>query len=154
MPLADQLTDWQLVKWRCVVVVSVLSAAERTQDLLSQYGLESNIVTAPRPCWHWSQPGRLEIRVASLSVGFSIPSQKIAAVTEEEIFGKRERRRTASGWKEGAALDGIAQLQLGDPVVLPALDAALAAVRMRNQKGLSWLASAPPEARQALAHCA
>ncbi|MDE0886617.1 MAG: transcription-repair coupling factor [Myxococcota bacterium] len=117
MPLADQLTDWQLEKWRCVVVVSVLSAAERTKDLLSQYGLESNIVTAPRPCWHWSQPGRLEIRVASLSVGFSIPSQKIAAVTEEEIFGKRERRRTASGWKEGAALDGIAQLQLGDPVV-------------------------------------
>jgi len=116
-PLADQLTDWLLDQWRCILVVSVLSAAERTKDLLGQYGIESTIVTDPRPCWHWSLPGRLEIRVASLSAGFAIPAQKIAAITEEEIFGKRERRRTASGWKEGAALDGIAQLQPGDPVV-------------------------------------
>ena len=116
-PLADQLAEWVLEKWRSVITVSVLSAAERLKDLLGQYGIEANIATDPRPCWHWSLPGRVEIRVTRLSAGFSIPAQKIAALTEEEVFGKREKRRKASDWKEGAALDGIAQLQPGDHVV-------------------------------------
>ncbi len=116
-PLADQLAEWVLDKWRCVIVVSVLSAAERLKDLLGQYGVEAGLATTPRACWHWSLPGRVEIRVATLSEGFAIPRQRLAVLTEEEVFGKRERRRTTRGWKEGAVLDGIAQLQPGDPVV-------------------------------------
>jgi transcription-repair coupling factor (superfamily II helicase) len=116
-PLADQLAHWALGKWRCVIAVSALSAAERLKDLLGQYGIEANLATDPRPCWHWSLPGHVEIRVTSLSEGFSIPAQKLAVLTEEEVFGKREKRRTATGWKEGAVLDGIAQLKPGDHVV-------------------------------------
>jgi transcription-repair coupling factor (superfamily II helicase) len=100
-----------------VIAVSALSAAERLKDLLGQYGIEANLATDPRPCWHWSLPGHVEIRVTSLSEGFSIPAQKLAVLTEEEVFGKREKRRTATGWKEGAVLDGIAQLKPGDHVV-------------------------------------
>ena len=116
-PLADQLARWTLEKWRSVVTVSVLSAADRLKDLLGQYGIDASIATDPRPCWHWSRPGRVEIRVTPLSAGFAIPGQKLAVLTEEEVFGKREKRRTAKGWKEGAALDGIAQLQPGDHLV-------------------------------------
>ena len=65
----------------------------------------------------WSLPGLVEIRVATLSVGFCIPAQKFAVLTEEEVFGKREKRRTTSRWKDGTALDGIAQLQPGDYLV-------------------------------------
>ena len=83
----------------------------------SKYGLESQVVTDPRPVWNWSLPGRIEIRVTSLSEGFTLPLQKLEVITEEEIFGKRERRRHRSTWKEGAAVEGIGQLQPGDPVV-------------------------------------
>ena len=40
-------------------------------------------------------------------------------MTEEEIFGAREKRhrRTAASWQEGASLDGVAQLENGDYVV-------------------------------------
>ena len=117
VPLADQLAGWSLDKWRCAITVTVLSAAERLKDLLSQYGIEATIATAPRPCWQWSHPGRVEIRVAPLSAGFAIPGQKLAVLTEEEVFGKREKRRTVRSWKEGTALDGIAQLQPGDYLV-------------------------------------
>ena len=116
-PLADQLAAWMLEKWRTVITVTVLSAADRLKDLLDQYGIEATIATDTRPCWHWSLPGRVEIRVASLSVGFTVPAQKFAVLTEEEVFGKREKRRTASRWKDGTALDGIAQLQPGDYLV-------------------------------------
>ena len=116
-PLADQLASWSQDKWRCAITVTVLSAAERLKDLLAQYGIEATIATAARPCWHWSLPGRVEIRVAPLSAGFAIPAQKLAVLTEEEVFGKREKRRTLRSWKEGAALDGIAQLQPGDHLV-------------------------------------
>ncbi len=116
-PLADQLADWVLDKWRCVISAGALSAAERLKDLLNQYGMEANIATDPRPCWHWSLPGRIEIRVTPLSAGFTIPEQKLAVISEEEIFGKRERRRRQASWQEGASLEGLAQLQPGDLLV-------------------------------------
>jgi transcription-repair coupling factor (superfamily II helicase) len=116
-PLADRIAEQVLEGWRTVVAVSALSSAERLKDLLSKYGLESSVVTDPRPCWHWSLPGRVEIRVSPLSEGFTIPMQKLAVVTEEEIFGKREKRRHRTSWKEGVAVEGIAQLQPGDFLV-------------------------------------
>ena len=116
-PLADLLASRVLDDWRVVITASALSAAERLKDLLSKYGLEAHVVTDPRPCWQWSQPGRIEIRVIGLSDGFEIPMQKLVVVTEEEIFGKRERRRHRTAFKEGVAVEGIAQLQPGDFLV-------------------------------------
>ena len=116
-PLADRLADRVLENWRSVLTTSTLSAAERLKDLLSKYGLDSQVVTDPRPVWHWSLPGRIEIRVTPLSEGFTVPLQKLEVITEEEIFGKREKRRHRMAWKEGAAVEGIGQLQPGDPVV-------------------------------------
>ena len=63
-PLADRLADQLLDGWRVTIVVSALSAAERLIDLLGEYGLEANVATDPRPLWHWSGPGRVEVRVA------------------------------------------------------------------------------------------
>ncbi len=116
-PLADELADWLLEHWRVVITVASLSAAERLKDLLSQYGIQSSTIGDPRPVWRWSLPGRLEIRIAPLSEGFSLPLARLAVVTEEEIFGKRERRRQRSGWREGAAVEGLGQLAPGDHLV-------------------------------------
>jgi len=116
-PLADRLADRVLEGWRTVITTSALSAAERLKDLLDKYGLESTVATDPRPFWHWSLPGRIEIRVTTLSEGFAIPIQKLDVITEEEIFGKRERRRHRTTWKEGAAVEGIGQLMPGDHLV-------------------------------------
>jgi len=116
-PLADRLADWVLENWRVVITVSALSAAERLVDLLSQYGIESNIASEPRECWHWSLPGRVEVRVTSLTAGVALPIQQFAVVTEEEIFGKREKRRKRASWKEGQAVEGLSQLEPGDHLV-------------------------------------
>ena len=97
---------------------SSLSHAERLRTLLAEYGIEARAATEPRPVWRWSAPGRVEVRVAPLSEGFALPLEKLAVVTEEEIFGPREKqRRRAARWPDGAAIDALAQLAPGDYLV-------------------------------------
>jgi len=116
-PLADRLAEWKLERWRVVVTVASLSAAERLKDLLAQYSIAANTQSDPRPVWHWAKTAHVEIRVAHFSEGFALPMERLAVVTEEEIFGKRERRRKRSSWQDGRPVEGLAQLAPGDPLV-------------------------------------
>jgi transcription-repair coupling factor (superfamily II helicase) len=116
-PLADAARGWLAERWRVVIAASSLSSAERVRTLLGDYDVDSQIATDPRPVWHWSMPGRLEVRVLELSDGFVWPEQGLVVLTEEEIFGIRHRKRARPGWREGQQLDGIAQLAPGDFLV-------------------------------------
>jgi len=117
-PLVDALAAWLAERWRIVLACPALSGAERLQHLLSEYGLETRVAHDDRPIWRWSTPGRVEIRVAACSEGFALPGEKLALVTEEEIFGPREPRRRRRGeWPESGAVEGLAQLASGDHLV-------------------------------------
>ena len=52
-----------------------------------------------------------------LGAGFRLPDEKIAVVTEEEIFGQRVRRRGLSAARAKALLSTLAELKEGDFVV-------------------------------------
>ena len=116
-PLVDKLALWVSARSRVVLTCSVLSSAERLRALLAEYGLEARVANNRRPVWRWSAPGRVEVRVADMSEGFELPDEGLVVVGEEEIFGKREKRHTRKTWQEGAAIDGLAQLQPGDFLV-------------------------------------
>jgi len=116
-PLVDVLAEWIREQRRIVLACTVLSAAERLRALLGDYGIEARLANDPRPCWRWSAPGRVEVRVATLHEGFELPLEGLVVVTEEEIFGPRRKRHRRVSWEEGAALDGIAQLAPGDYLV-------------------------------------
>jgi transcription-repair coupling factor (superfamily II helicase) len=117
LPLAEQLALWCSDRRRVVIAAHALSGAERLVDLLSRYGLAARLASRPAPAWSWSEPGRIEVRVAALSEGFVLPIEGLAVVTEEEIFGPRERHRSRSDFRAGAALVALAQLAPGDPLV-------------------------------------
>ena len=59
------------------------------------------------------------MRTAALEGGFVLPREKLALVTEEEIFGPRARRRRArsGAWPGSSALESLAQLAPGDFLV-------------------------------------
>jgi transcription-repair coupling factor (superfamily II helicase) len=116
-PLADQLGLWMVGRWRVTIACHSQSAAERLRSLLNGYGIEPKLVNDPRPLWRWSAPGRVELRVARLSAGATLPGEQRALLTEEEIFGQRERSRRKKDWKEGSAVDGLGQLTPGDFLV-------------------------------------
>jgi len=103
---------------RCVLSVSSPSHARRLSELLSDYGIDAQLGKRGRPCWRWSLPGRVEIRTAPISEGFDLPMEGLAVVTEEVIFGPREKsRRARARWPEGAAVEALGQLSAGDFLV-------------------------------------
>jgi len=116
-PLMDQLWEWCQEGWRVMLSAPSLSGVERLRTLLREYGLETRLAREPKPCWEWSAPGRVEVRVATLSEGFTLPSEGLAVITEEEIFGPREKRRRSAKWREGLAIEALAQLSPGDHLV-------------------------------------
>jgi transcription-repair coupling factor (superfamily II helicase) len=117
VPLMDQLWEWSQEGWRVMLSAPALSGVERLRTLLREYGLETRLAREPKPCWDWSEPGRVEVRGATLSEGFTLPLEGLAVVTEEEIFGPREKRRRTEKWREGAAIEALAQLAPGDHLV-------------------------------------
>jgi len=117
-PLAERIEGWRDARYRTVLTAASLSHAERLRALLADYGVDARVETEPRPCWRWSGPGRVEIRTAPLSEGFSLPHERLAVVTEEEIFGPRAKRRRASpAWPGSAAVESLGQLSPGDYLV-------------------------------------
>jgi transcription-repair coupling factor (superfamily II helicase) len=117
-PLVKRLAEWKRERFRVVLAASSLSHAERLRTLLSEYGVEARSATDPRPVWRWSGTGRVEVRAMPLSEGFTLPVENLAVVTEEEIFGPREKtRRRPSAWPTGAAVETLGQLSPGDYLV-------------------------------------
>jgi transcription-repair coupling factor (superfamily II helicase) len=117
-PLVDQIDVWREERQRIVLAAPSLSHAERLRALLSDYGVDARSSNDPRPAWRWSSPGRVEVRAMPLSSGFSLPLEGLVVVTEDEIFGHREKkRRAASRWPDGASVEALGQLSLGDYLV-------------------------------------
>ena len=116
-PLVQALARWRAAGLRVVLTASTLSAATRLHALLEEYGVSASLAREPAPVWRWSAPGALEVRVGEVSEGFVLRDEGLVVVTEEEIFGPREKRRHAGSWREGAALEALGQLTPGDALV-------------------------------------
>ena len=61
--------------------------------------------------------GRLVLRDGRVSEGFRFPALKFITVSDEEIFGKKVRRRKPRFASEGYFLKSFGELKEGDPVV-------------------------------------
>jgi transcription-repair coupling factor (superfamily II helicase) len=117
-PLARRIAHWREQRYRVVLATPSLSHAERLRSLLSDYDVDARVATEPRPVWRWGGVARVEIRATPLSAGFTLPGERLAVVTEEEIFGPREKtRRRSDGGPVGAAIEALGQLSTGDYLV-------------------------------------
>ncbi|MBE0502588.1 MAG: transcription-repair coupling factor [Desulfuromonadales bacterium] len=113
--LAVRLKEWQREKWRVLLVCHQRGQAERLCDLLAPYGRPPEIF--PEVRLKDLKAGELFLCLGDLSAGFRLADEKIAVVTEEEIFGQRAHRRGLASAKARALLDSLAELKSGDYVV-------------------------------------
>ncbi len=116
-PLVRALASWRAEGLTIALAAASLSGAERLRTLLGEYQLEAELARTPAPLWEWSAPGVVTVRVMDLSAGFVLRDEGLVALTEEELFGPRERQRRATSFREAAALDALAEIAPGDLLV-------------------------------------
>jgi transcription-repair coupling factor (superfamily II helicase) len=112
-PLADWIWQHKRDGYRVLVICRTKSQAERTASLLAPYGLQfdrregapagSDPVTA--------------LCLGRVGAGFVWPAERLAVVTEDEIFGVRRARRTPPAGKLRAQLLNLQELKQGDLIV-------------------------------------
>ncbi|MBE0597938.1 MAG: transcription-repair coupling factor [Desulfuromonadales bacterium] len=113
--LADRLKDWQRDGWRVILACHQRGQAERLLDLLAPYPLAPGFDPQGSP--QAVRPGEIRLLLGELGSGFRLPDERLAVVTEEEIFGRRVRRRGAAEARARALLSSLAELKEGDYVV-------------------------------------
>jgi transcription-repair coupling factor (superfamily II helicase) len=110
---AGQLRQWQEDGWRTLVVCHQQGQAERLLDLLEPEGVRP--VFDPGASLKNLRGKDLVVALGELPDGFRLPDERIAVITEEEIFGQRVRRRPRKDVR--ALLSSLAELKEGDFVV-------------------------------------
>jgi transcription-repair coupling factor (superfamily II helicase) len=113
--LAERFRHWQQAGWRVLLACHQRGQAERLADLLEPHGIRLPMLEKGLPAL--VRPGDAALTIGELSRGFRLPDEKIAVITEEEIFGSRVRRRGLTEARAKALLSSLAELREGDFVV-------------------------------------
>ena len=118
-PLVERLQGWLKNDWRCLVVCHQQTQAERLQELFAPYGIPCRLIIGyPDEQSQAEGAGTLLISIGELSRGFRIPEARLAVIAEEELFGKRTRRKSGiSTLRTKQILASLAELKPGDAMV-------------------------------------
>ncbi len=119
-PMADRIREWT----REGFLVCYLCAGEeerlRMSHLLEDYALPMTHAQAPffgELCAPRGAQGRLVLCEGKIAGGFALPGLRLVVAGEEEIFGKKARRRRPARAREGWFLQSFGELNEGDFVV-------------------------------------
>ncbi len=114
-PVVEQFRAWRDEGIRSHLVCHHKEQARRLVDLLGGYGLDA--LASDLPLGSESHEAlAVKVLVGGLDRGFLWPKERLAVVCEEEIFGKRVRRRARKP-VSGIFLNSFQDLHAGDFVV-------------------------------------
>jgi transcription-repair coupling factor (superfamily II helicase) len=116
-PLVEQLSAWIEEQRRVILVCHQKSQAERLHELLSHYELPLAVSERDFPAELGRRDRRVDILTGDISRGFRLSEEKLAVITEEEIFGPRIKRRGLSEARKKQILTSLAELRPGDCMV-------------------------------------
>lgn len=114
-PLVRRFLDWREENVRSFLVCRQKEGARRLADLMGGYGVETLLSVLPFGEESFDAP-EVKILAGDLERGFYWPAERLAVVTEEEVFGRRPRRQARKA-VSGLFLDSFQSLQAGDYVV-------------------------------------
>ncbi|MBT0651749.1 transcription-repair coupling factor [Geomobilimonas luticola] len=116
-PLVAHLNDWLAERQRVVMVCHQRGQAQRLYELLAPYGLPLDIAERPFPREVQRRDGKVAILVGEISRGFRFREDGVTVIAEEEIFGRRVKRRGLSEARKKQLLTSLAELKPGDHMV-------------------------------------
>jgi len=121
MPLAKRTREWLDSGFRVVFTARTEAQARRLYKVLGSYDVKADKPQGlSRERLAEKSSGKVEIWIGGLGSGFVLPSEALALVTEEEVFGSRAHRRAPKRRRRAdraAFLEDLRQLAVGDYVV-------------------------------------
>ncbi|HEY6874583.1 MAG TPA: transcription-repair coupling factor [Geobacteraceae bacterium] len=116
-PLVDRISGWLAQQWRVIISCHQRGQAERLYELLAHYRLPLAISERNFPAERARRDNRVEILTGEICRGFRLPGEGLVVIAEEEIFGKRIKRRGVSEARRKQILTSLAELKPGDYMV-------------------------------------
>ena len=117
-PLAKRISTWLKGDFRVFLTAHNAGQAERTIELLEGYGIGASIRSAEEVLANAAHSaGGVGIVTGSLSSGFRLPASGLAIVSEEDIFGKRHKRRAPGRGRLESFLARLEDLSDGEAIV-------------------------------------
>uniref|UniRef100_A0A831UDW8 Transcription-repair-coupling factor n=1 Tax=Geobacter metallireducens TaxID=28232 RepID=A0A831UDW8_GEOME len=116
-PLVARLNGWLEERQRVIIACHQRGQAQRLYELLSHYPLPLNISDRPFPAERERDDGKVDVVIGDLSRGFRLPEGKLIVIAEEEIFGRRQKRRGVSELRKKQIMTSLAELKPGDHMV-------------------------------------
>ena len=118
-PLSGTLRDWLDAGERIVIACHQLPQAERLKDLMTPYRLPCSISETGFQdlLLRSASSTSISILIGDISRGFRLSDSRLILIAEEELFGKRVKRRGVSEVRKKQLLASLAELKPGDYMV-------------------------------------
>ena len=117
-PLSHNLREWLNYGQRVLIVCHQRPQAERLLELLAPYGLSCTISEASfSETIATPNSTNVTLLMGDISRGFRLTDARLVLIAEEELFGKRVRRRGISEVRKKQILSSLAELKPGDFMV-------------------------------------
>jgi transcription-repair coupling factor (superfamily II helicase) len=115
MPLLKaELERWKKAKYAVAFLAPNEERAKKLQSVLEDYEIDA----VPLDGQMMLMPGKFQIIQGDLNTGFELPMQKLAVITEEELFKKRVKKPIRRQKLSNAErIKSYSELQVGDYVV-------------------------------------
>lgn len=112
--LKGEIERWKKGNYSVVFLGPDEERVKKLQRVLEDYEIEAFFVQDKQPLLQ----GKIQIQEGSLHSGFELTTQKLAVITEEELFNKRTKKKTRRQKLSNAErIKSYSELKVGDYVV-------------------------------------
>ncbi|AUI72568.1 transcription-repair coupling factor [Companilactobacillus alimentarius] len=113
MPLLkSEVERWQKQDYTVLLAISNEKRIKAISNTLTDFGIKATLTTKEKVVENQTQ-----IMNASLSSGFEMPEEKLAVITEKELFNKQPKKRRYQTLANAERLKSYNELKPGDYVV-------------------------------------
>ncbi len=119
-PFVQQLEKMRDAGWRTVIAFHQNSQAERLRELISTYGLcpPSLVADGLPQAIAMTSSHPIVFALGEVSQGVRLPEARLAIIAEEELFGRRTRRKSGvTALRTKQIMASLAELKPGDYMV-------------------------------------
>ncbi|MDX5474846.1 MAG: transcription-repair coupling factor, partial [Bacillaceae bacterium] len=112
--LKSEVDRWKKSNYAIIVLGPGSERLEKLSGVLSDYGLDMRVISPDSPFAH----GQVQLVEGDLQSGFELPMQKLAVITEEELFKKKAKKpQKRQKLSNAERIKTYSELNVGDHVV-------------------------------------